>query len=395
MSVGNVVYGSNYFPRPKDERVIWRKLAQGDHLLLLAPRRVGKSSLIHRLKDNPKEGYALIYSYVQDCTDEQEFYRKLLKSITQSEFVTNTASVSTKVKGWFSKLDIDFSVEAFGVKVAADKKNTHEPCVINTDIIRQILMDSLSDTEITLIIAIDEFPDVLINIHKQHGEMAAIKFLSGIREICQDIDFNKKVRFIFTGSIGLDTVAKKLNLSNLINVFVHTTINPLSALEAKNFIDFYFNKSSERVLSDNLKSLIIEQVGWNMPYYLALVCEEILDNYEDDQLLEEQDVVSCIDQLFQQETKTKFSHWRERLNRLEKLERIFAESTLTLVSEHSGALPYSEIFNLSQHEDYKDHINASYVLTCLKHEGYLYHSENDTYQFTSPLLKRWWIRYGK
>lgn len=395
MSVGNVVYGNNYFPRPKDERVIWRKLAQGDHLLLLAPRRVGKSSLIHHLKDNPKEGYALIYSYVQDCIDEQEFYRKLLKSITQSEFVTNTASVSTKVKGWFSKLDIDLSVEAFGVKVAADKRNTDEPCAINTDIIRQILMDSLSDTEITLIIAIDEFPDVLINIYKQHGEMAAIKFLSGIREICQDIDFNKKVRFIFTGSIGLDTVAKKLNLSNLINVFVHTTINPLSALEAKNFIDFYFKKSSERVLSDDLKNIIIEQVGWNMPYYLALVCEEILDNYEDEQLLEEQDIVSCIDQLFEQETKTKFSHWRERLNRLEKLERIFAESTLTLVSDHSGALPYSEIFNLSQHEDYKDHINASYVLTSLKHEGYLYHSEDDTYQFTSPLLKRWWVRYGK
>ena len=396
MSTGNIVYGNNYFPRPKDEKRIWRKIAQGDHLLLLAPRRVGKSSLLHYLKDNPKAGYAIIYSYVQDCMDEQEFYRKLLKSITQSEFVANTANVSNKLNDWFSKLSIDFSIEGFGVKLAADKTTSDEPRIIDTDVIRQVLMDSLNEADITLVIAIDEFPDALINIHKKHGEIAAIKFLSGIREMCQDVNFNKKVRFIFTGSIGLDTVAKKLNLSNLINVFVHTTIEPLSDMEARQFIDFYFSKFSAQIIADHLKDIIIKQVGWNMPYYLALVCEEIVDNYDDNHLLEESDILKCVEQLFEQETKTKFSHWRERLNRLEKQERLFAESILTLVCDHDEALPYADIFNLSQHADYKDNVNANYVLTCLKHEGYLFNqTEDNTYKFTSPLLKRWWNRYGK
>ena len=56
MTTGNIVYQENYFPRPKDENKIWRKIESGNHLLLLAPRRVGKSSMIQFLKDQPSTG---------------------------------------------------------------------------------------------------------------------------------------------------------------------------------------------------------------------------------------------------------------------------------------------------------------------------------------------------
>lgn len=396
MSAGNIAYGKHYFPRLDDERKIWRKISKGDNLLLLAPRRVGKSSLLHHLKDNPVDGYALIYNYAQTSTSEVEFYQNLLKDITESDFVKRSVKLSTKFKSWLSKLKLNFSFEAKGAKVEAGIKETKVGHTVENEIIRKILLDGLSETETILIIAIDEFPDALINIHKLHGETAAIQFLSGIRKLCQNVELNKKVRFIFTGSIGLDTVVKKFQLSNLINDLVHTTIAPLSDIEARKFIDFYFGQGSSRVIEDSLKNIIIEQVGWNMPYYLALVCEEILDNYDDNQLIAAPDVLKCIDQLFEHEAKTNFSHWRERLKRLEDEEKKYAEALLTLVCDNDGPLPYSEIINLSQKREYKGNVDTNYVLDCLKHEGYLFHMKaNNTYWFTSPFLKRWWYLYGR
>ncbi|MGB4913341.1 MAG: hypothetical protein WBO95_14690, partial [Candidatus Dechloromonas phosphoritropha] len=48
ISVGNPVEGDDFFDREQEQRRAWRKL-EGSHLLMLAPRRIGKTSLILRL----------------------------------------------------------------------------------------------------------------------------------------------------------------------------------------------------------------------------------------------------------------------------------------------------------------------------------------------------------
>lgn len=117
MATGNITFGRDYFPRPKDENKIWRKLKQGNHLLLLAPRRVGKSSMIHHLKSHPQEGYSIIYSYVQACQTEQAFYEKLLTSINESDLIQQNTPVASRFKAMFAKLPLNLSVEVVGIKV--------------------------------------------------------------------------------------------------------------------------------------------------------------------------------------------------------------------------------------------------------------------------------------
>ncbi|WP_250163440.1 ATP-binding protein [Psychrobacter sp. WY6] len=82
MSTGNIVTGDNYFPRPADEKKLWRHLSDGAHVLLLAPRRVGKSSLITHIKDQPKSGYAVIYVLCKLVIMSRAFIKKCyVKSI--------------------------------------------------------------------------------------------------------------------------------------------------------------------------------------------------------------------------------------------------------------------------------------------------------------------------
>lgn len=396
MTTGNIVYQENYFPRPKDENKIWRKIESGNHLLLLAPRRVGKSSMIQFLKDHPRDGYTVIYSYVQACDSEQKFYEKLLFDINQSEFINQDKLFNRQFRESMGKLAINFSFEFVGVKIATDIKK--QPVPLTQKTVRQVLLEALKDNDIKIILAIDEFPDVLLTIYEQAGVGAAKAFLASIRELCQDIEFSRHVQFIFTGSIGLDTLAKKLSLSNLINMLTEVGISPLTNEETYNFIDFYLKNQRISVqLSTSIKQLMIEQIGWNMPYYLSLVCDQMIDDDVDFNQIDSQQVLDSINRLFAQENTTKFSHWRERLNRLEPLEKQFALKLLQLVSQQEQTLSHAEAFNLSQHADFRDSVSFNYVINALQTEGYLFQEfiENSSrYRFTSPLLKRWWQRYG-
>ena len=59
--VGKPVSGENFFPRNAIIERIYRKLEGGDNLFMSAPRRVGKTSIMYWLKDNPRKNYAFIY----------------------------------------------------------------------------------------------------------------------------------------------------------------------------------------------------------------------------------------------------------------------------------------------------------------------------------------------
>lgn len=400
MAAGNITFGDNYFPRPRDENKIWRKLKQGNHLLLLAPRRVGKSSMIHYLKSQPLAGFSLIYSYVQACQSEQAFYEKLLTSIHESDLIQQNTPVASRFKELFAKLPLNLSVKVAGIKV--ETKDSQEKANVGQATIRQILMDSLKESDTKVVLAVDEFPDVLINIYENAGEASAKAFLANIRELCQDIAFSGQVQFIFTGSIGLDTLAKKLNFSNLINMLENVGISELSHDEALAFIDFYLEKQGVTTVLDNpSKNALIQAIGWNMPYYLALACDQLIDDYGLDsnngQILpsmDENKVIESVNRLLKQENTTRFTHWKERLNRLESLEKKLAHQLLKAVSEEELSLSYAEAFNLSQHANYRDTVNFGYLMNCLTSEGYLFQLEDKSYRFTSPLLKHWWQRYG-
>ena len=398
MSTGSVVTGDKYFPRERDQKRIWRQIIQGSHILLLAPRRVGKTSLITYLKDNPKSGYAIIYVFVQACDSEQSFYEKLLREIYRSDHVQRLDKIKKTLME--KAKNINFSLSLSPTTIDLDLNGSGKEVkktIITHEMIRDVLYTSLKNSNDTVIIAIDEFPDVLEKISEAQGKQGVEHFLAGIRALCQDAEFNNKVQFILTGSIGLDTLAEKLGVSDRINMLTTAHMRPLSHSEALEFIDFYMDRYNEGLsLDTEAKEAIIDAVGWNMPYYLGLVCEQLFYiSDEEERAVNSHDVRTATDALFQQSATTQFSHWRDRLNRLDKLEKKYAYQVLNLISTANIEITTGMLFNLSQHPDFKDAVNQRYVINCLLNDGYLYQdNETDSYHFTSPLLKRWWSRYG-
>ena len=67
---GKPAEGDDFFDRERETRRLWERI-DTDNVLLLAPRRVGKTSLMFRLRDGAeREGFHAAYVRVADVTTE-------------------------------------------------------------------------------------------------------------------------------------------------------------------------------------------------------------------------------------------------------------------------------------------------------------------------------------
>ncbi|MEE9423576.1 MAG: AAA family ATPase [Methylococcales bacterium] len=387
---GQVVFGDKYFSRPKDEARVWRRLKGGGHLLLLAPRRVGKTSLLRHLENNPQEGYVFLYVMVQSCTTEHAFYKEILEKLYSSDFTKKLDKLNKKGKELI--VSILGSIKGIELGDAGISFRNAEYKLSALDLENVINALNLNKK---LILVLDEYPDVLEKIDKIQGKQAAIEFLSNTRTLCQNTGLNQKVQFIFTGSIGLDTLANRLGSSGLINDRDKVHINPLTQASAIEFIAFLENKSSNNFSIDKPVAIcLLQKIEWLMPYYIEALWLRLEDLCCDHEIVNptEKDVDEAFELLFHRNYRTTFNHWAERLSRFEKDEAKLAKAILDKLAE-DGELSFNEIYNIFQDNNYQ-HLNGNYILDCLEHDGYLFEHEEKSFKFTSPILKEWWRRYA-
>jgi uncharacterized protein len=76
-ATGKPVEGEDFFDRDRETRRVWERI-QADNMLLLAPRRVGKTSLMLSLReDAPRHRFSAAYLSVADVTSELAFVQRL------------------------------------------------------------------------------------------------------------------------------------------------------------------------------------------------------------------------------------------------------------------------------------------------------------------------------
>ena len=86
-SVGQAVRGKDFWKRVIELDSIWNAIESGSHILLVAPRRVGKTSIMFNLQDEPKDGYIVVYIDTESADSENEFWQKLFNALLEEEFV--------------------------------------------------------------------------------------------------------------------------------------------------------------------------------------------------------------------------------------------------------------------------------------------------------------------
>ena len=81
--IGNTATGEYYFPRPFIEESIWEEIKKGNHVLIAAPRRVGKSSVMQAMMDNYPENTRCVFANIQGIKSEDEYYQRFYELLIQ------------------------------------------------------------------------------------------------------------------------------------------------------------------------------------------------------------------------------------------------------------------------------------------------------------------------
>ena len=378
IQTGNPVRGKDYFKREILINKAWNLIESGNHILIAAPRRVGKTSLMYYLKDNPKDDYNFLYLDTESINNENEFFRRIVNKVLKTDFVKSSQKILTFLethKPTIKKVGPD------GVEFGVSEKHYY------LEMLTKILK-STSLQEKKLIILLDEFPETLENIINDEGKSAGRHFLQSNRELRQDPELNKNVQFIYTGSIGLENIVSKLDAMKTINDLSRLKVPPLKIEEAKNLIELLL-KNVHFDLSERLVSYILQKIEWLIPFYIQLIIQELKYLHRDENL--DRIKKSTIDRAFNEmlEQRHHFEHWHTRLRAsLKGKDYNFVKELLNITSEND-TISSNEIINLSvkyQLEDsYKDLVGS------LVYDGYINNNQNNnTYRYNSPILRMWW-----
>ena len=100
--IGQAATGNNFFERPKLTNEIWRIIQSGSNMLFVAPRRVGKTSILFYLLDNPQEKFRPLYIITESVNDENEFFKRLYSHVF--ELLDGVDKFSQRIKNLVSYL---------------------------------------------------------------------------------------------------------------------------------------------------------------------------------------------------------------------------------------------------------------------------------------------------
>jgi hypothetical protein len=121
--VGPLVKGDDFFGREAFVKLASDKLKAG-HVLLAAPRRFGKTSVMYRLMDDPQWDYRIVHADLEHLTDPASLIAELTEKLARdgklAKFVSGLRWLSQET--WAKFRETIEEVELFEVKVKLREK---------------------------------------------------------------------------------------------------------------------------------------------------------------------------------------------------------------------------------------------------------------------------------
>lgn len=399
--VGGVARDADYFFHQEYGDEMW-DLLKKDNILLLSPRRTGKTSLMYRLIAKPQHNYKVVHLNVEMLRSPADFYIYLLNELYefQPEYLKKISKGWDFLKNLLSKIE-EVGVMSFRAKLQQDVNWEQDWEKLSQELIHQIVK---IDEKILFII--DEFPDMLSAMLQKDKE-EAITFLHHFRAIRLDHKINN-IRWLIGGSVNIRGVLDEVNLINTINDFRSESLPSISKKEVDTFIDTMLS-SREVKFNKNIFETMHNLLGEPMPYFLQLFTQELYrywrrekDNIKEIGIKEVNEVFNK--SLLGEVAQDKLQHYYSRIqlhypNELQEI----AYKILDALSQTNSGISEQQLY--SQYSSYQRD-KGNYVQTDadenqtkrtfkrlmlrLDSDFYTWKNDDNMYNFKIHLIKIWW-----
>lgn len=177
--------------RQNEAREIW-SLLQQKSVVLSSLRRMGKTSLLKIMADNPPgESWNPVFHVVQGNTSVDEFVQQLFQKLVEEGLINGK---SNAVRRFYDKF---LAGQKLGEYELPDLKHYWK------DVLGSMMKELADRKDLNTVIMLDEFPWMIYNLATKYGaEKEAMELLDVLRTIRQTTEKDSGLRFVFCGSIG-------------------------------------------------------------------------------------------------------------------------------------------------------------------------------------------------
>ncbi len=384
--VGNTAEGDNFFGR-LGELAHLDRLVEDHHVLLLAPRRVGKSSLLRAYRVRPRtDGAVVVYADVQDTRPSADAEAQFIRTVLDAIYAT-PAGKDVRPGPWSrwragrtSRLK---QVQLPGVGAEIEHLATSWQRDADASFAR------ILTGKRRWIVMIDELPNVVAALADLDATgaraRAFLAWFRALRNRCED-----NLRFVVCGSIGLDNVAHRLRCTDTINDLCPWTIGAFSAEDADAFLVAVSNAYGA-ALSPAVRAAIAHELEWPIPHHLQAMAHELIGSGRT--TIEVAHVAAATEALLA--NRTYFNTWDERLTAsLGAPHDDHARAILTVCARDplgASRSTTAQTLLASGVGDADRPRTLARLIDVLLHDGYLILAD-ERYRFRSALLRRYWVR---
>ena len=352
-------------------------------LIISAERRIGKTHIVLKMLDECRNGYLPFYQDLERVHSMGDLIRSIYDTIQQS------LSTWPKLKAHIAKWSSLLPNKIASVNLPTGASTWH---VLLSEAFDDLI--GIADERCILMLW-DEFPLMLHNLQQREGSDTAIQLLDHLRAL--RIARAGRLRFLFTGSIGLHLVLRSLrkagNANDPVNDMLSLTVPPMAHEDTCELAAALLKETrAASVQIPDLAARIAGEIG-GFPYYVHHVVDQLNLLRRPPTL---QDVSSAVDILvYDSEDPANINYYVTRLSLYyTAADRAVAVVILDTMACLTSPAPVPELLNLCRHrEPSLTDERFREVLTALAEDHYIELrkcADGTAYDFRWQLVKRWW-----
>lgn len=358
---GKPVTGNNLIGRDKLLKEIQHLLFNGQSVVIIAPRRYGKTSLILELLRRIKKSkdYYNLYVDFFACPTKKILAEEITKQVLSNKKLDSIfAKFKNNIKELLRNIEFKHIINEFEfiLDFSNNKEDDFSLLIQSLDFI-----DSFSKkNKKNIICGFDEFGD----LEKLNGKEIVKLFRSKIQ-------LHQNSTYIFSGSY--ETVMSRLFLEAKSPFFRFTRVINLGTIDTdilKPFLIKRFNNLNIRISEEGIAKILEFTKGH--PYYTQLICQQIeLSNPH--KVINKNDIFEYIEETMYIEINYLEKIWEDISNYKQIVPVI-----LKLIKNNNSL--YADIDTIK--------INIARVLRTLQAKGIIYKKDNN-YKFYDPFFEYW------
>lgn len=387
---GNWVTGDRFWDREDDIALFTSRVRDGAHLLLVAQRRMGKTSLMKETARRLADEFECVFVDFQNATTPQDAIADLSLALRPHK--------SLWVKGKELFANVLDKVERIGgddLAVTLRAGLTGGNWTSKGDELFAILAAS----EKPVLLLLDEVPILVNRIIKGEDYVVtperrrtAGEFMTWLRK--NSLRHQGKVRIVISGSIGFEPVLRQAGLSGTINNFVPFELKPWSPETAIGCLRALAGEYSLG-FRDDAEAEAVRLLGCCIPHHVQMFFDHMQTYCVRRKCMELG--AAEVREVYRTEMLStrghaELTHYEERLRLVLGAERMPLALDLVTEAAVSGRLTLEAIRRLQQDcatSGAEQLADVQEVLWLLEHDGYLVQVP-EGYTFVSSLLREWW-----